>query len=274
MCGNSQNPQGDSPSMDRRQLLGLLLAGASATLAPTGAFAQKAPRRSGPAVLVLDPGHGGHDPGAIGVSGTYEKEITLAVGLGIRQALSGHRDLKVVLTRARDEFLPLDDRVEVAHEADADLFVSIHADAAPTLAARGLSAYTRSDKASDSFAGALAKRENMVDTLYGFDLKRTDRATAAILMDLAKRHSRNASLAAKKRIVSGVKGKVLLLENPMRSANFAVLRSTTIPSVLVETGFLSNPKDEAMLSNARSRAAVVRALAEQLAPIVLELQSA
>lgn len=259
--------------MDRRHLLGLLLAGAGTALT-LPARAQRSAARKGSAVLVLDPGHGGHDPGAIGVSGTYEKEVTLAICQGIRQALSSHRNLKVVLTRNSDQFLPLPQRVEIAHEADADLFVSIHADAAPVQAARGLSAYTRSEKASDSFAGALAKRENMVDKLYGVDLKHTDRATAAILMDLAKRHSRNASLSAKKRIVTGVKGKVQLLENPMRSANFAVLRSTTVPSVLVETGFLSNPKDEAMLSDARTRAAMIRVLADQLAPIALELQSA
>lgn len=258
--------------MNRRQTLYSLAAILGAAIAPRIALAQQKARRS--AVLVLDPGHGGHDPGAIGTNGTYEKTITLAVCRGIRQQLASTRGLKIVLTRDSDEFLPLDQRVDIAHEANADLFVSIHADAAPTLAARGLSAYTRSEKASDSFASALAKRENMVDSLYGVDLRRTDKATAAILLDLAKRHSQGASLSAKRRIVTGVRGKLTLLENPMRSANFAVLKSNLVPSVLVETGFLSHPKDEAMLADPKSRAVLVRTLADQLAPIAVELQSA
>lgn len=259
--------------MDRRFLLSLLLgAGGAALLGHRPARAAK--KRIDPAVLVLDPGHGGHDPGAIGGRGTYEKDVVLGICRTIRQQLGGRHGLKVVLTRDGDEFLSLSHRVEIAHEADADLFVSIHADAAPTLSARGLSAYTRSEKASDSFAGALAQRENAVDSLYGVDLRGTDKMTAAILLDLAKRHSRNASLTAKQRIVSGVRGKVMLLENPMRSANFAVLRSSMVPSVLVETGFLTNPKDEAMLADPKSRTVIAKVLADQLSAIALEFQRA
>ncbi len=260
--------------MDRRFVLSLLLGAGGAALIGRPARAQTAKRRADPAVLVLDPGHGGHDPGAIGGSGTYEKDVVLAICRSIKQQLSGTRSIKVVLTRSEDEFLSLPRRVEIAHEADADLFVSIHADAAPTLAARGLSAYTRSERASDSFAGALAQRENAVDSLYGVDLRGTDKMTAAILLDLAKRHSHGASLTAKQRIVSGVRGKVMLLENPMRSANFAVLRSTMVPSVLVETGFLTNPKDEALLAEPRSRAVIAKSLADELAAIALEFQRA
>ncbi len=234
----------------------------------------QARKKTEPAVIVLDPGHGGRDPGAIGRSGLYEKDVTLAICLAIRTQFRNTRGVKVLLTRDEDEFLALHRRVEVAHEANADLFVSIHADAAETRAARGLSAYTLSEKASDSFAATLAQRENMVDTLYGVDLRGTDKTTAAILMDLAKRHSHGASLTAKRRIVAGVEDKVQLLENPMRSANFAVLKSKVVPSVLVETGFLSNPQDERILADRAGRARIAKVLGDQIAAVALDLKQA
>ncbi len=236
---------------------------------------QKAQPKPPPAaVLVLDPGHGGRDPGAIGVSGTHEKDITLSICLQIRDILKSRRDIKVILTRDDDEYLTLPSRVAVAHKHNADLFVSIHADAAPNKAARGLSAYSRSDRASDSFANTLAERENRVDGMYGLDLRGTDKETAAILLDLARRHNHNASLGAKRRIVNGIGARVHLLDNPMRSANFAVLRSPRIPSLLIETGFLSNPQDERILRDAKTRAQLARHLADQIAPVTLDLREA
>lgn len=235
----------------------------------------KAPAKPAPpAVLVLDPGHGGRDPGAIGVSGTHEKDITLSICLQIRDILKTRRDIKVILTRDDDEYLTLPSRVAVAHKHNADLFISIHADAAPNKAARGLSAYSRSDRASDSFANSLAERENRVDSMFGLDLRGTDKQTAAILLDLARRHNHNASLGAKRRIVNGVGAKIHLLDNPMRSANFAVLRSPRIPSVLIETGFLTNPQDERILRDGKSRALLARHLADQIAPVTLDLREA
>jgi len=258
--------------MNRRSALGLLFGSAAAwSLLPRPTWAQ---RRTGPAVIVLDAGHGGKDPGAIGVSGTEEKDVTLAVCQAIRAAYGNRRDVKILLTRADDRFLPLGRRVAIAHQHDADLFVSIHADAAPTRAARGMSAYTLSEKASDGFASALAQRENMVDKLYGVDLSDTDKTTAAILFDLASRYSKGASLDAKRRIISGVQGKIGLLENPMRSANFAVLRSRTMPSILIETGFLSNPTDEKLLANAASRAQLARTLGQHLVEVATDLKVA
>ncbi len=233
----------------------------------------KAPPRPA-AVLVLDPGHGGRDPGAIGVSGTEEKDITLSICKQIRDILAKRKDIKVVLTRDSDEYLALPTRVAVAHKHNADLFISVHADAAPNRGARGLSAYSRSDKASDKFANALAERENRVDAVYGLDLRGTDKETSAILLDLARRHSHNASLSAKRRIVHGVGSKVHLLDNPMRTANFAVLRSPRIPSVLIETGFLSNVEDERILRNPKTRAQLARHLADQIVPVALELHDA
>lgn len=227
-----------------------------------------------PAVLVLDPGHGGRDPGAIGVTGTEEKDVTLSICLSIRQALAPRHDLKIFLTRERDTYLPLPSRVAFAHEKGADLFVSIHADAAPNRQARGVSAYSRAEKASDDFARQLADRENRVDAVYGFDTSATDRQTAAILIDLARRHSHNASLNAKRRIITGIGRSVHLLDNPMRQANFAVLRSPAIPSVLIETGFLSNAQDERVLRSPRSRAELARFLAGEIAPVALDLRDA
>ncbi|WP_374301256.1 N-acetylmuramoyl-L-alanine amidase [Ferrovibrio sp.] len=227
-----------------------------------------------PAVVVLDPGHGGRDPGAIGVTGTEEKDVTLSICQSIRQMLAGNPDIRVFMTRDRDSYIPLPSRVAFAHEKSADLFISIHADAAPNRGARGLSAYSRADKASDDFARRLADRENQVDAIYGFDTGATDKQTAAILIDLARRHSHNASLSAKRRIVTGVGRRVQLLENPMRQANFAVLRSPAIPSVLIETGFLSNPQDERILRSPKSRAELARFLAEQIAPVAADLREA
>lgn len=272
---------------DRRFVISFLLGSLGASLLPAELLAQQAGRKPPvprdkparqaprqPAVLVLDPGHGGRDPGAIGVSGTEEKDITLSICLQIRQILAQRRDLKVVLTRDSDEYLALPTRVAVAHRHNADLFVSVHADAAPNRGARGLSAYSRAEKASDSFASQLAERENRVDAVYGVDLRGTDKETAAILLDLARRHSHNASLSAKRRIVAGVGAKVRLLENPMRAANFAVLRSPRVPSVLIETGFLSNPEDEKLLRNPKTRTQLARHLADQIAPVALDLREA
>lgn len=240
---------------------------------PSAGATKPMPKRP-PAIVVLDPGHGGRDPGAIGVTGTEEKDVTLSICQGIRQMLAGNPDIRVFMTRDRDSYIPLPSRVAFAHEKSADLFISIHADAAPNRGARGLSAYSRADKASDDFARRLADRENQVDAIYGFDTGATDKQTAAILIDLARRHSHNASLSAKRRIVTGVGRRVQLLENPMRQANFAVLRSPAIPSVLIETGFLSNPQDERILRSPKSRAELARFLAEQIAPVAADLREA
>ena len=227
-----------------------------------------------PAILVLDPGHGGRDPGAIGMSGTHEKDVTLSICQTVRDILRRRGDIEVHLTRDNDTYIPLGSRVAFAHEHNADLFISIHADAAPNHSAHGLSAYSRSDRASDSFARQLADRENQVDTIYGFDASATDKQTAAILIDLARRHSRNASLIAKRRIVTGMGKDIPLLDNPMRSANFAVLRSPSVPSVLIETGFLTNPHDERELRNPKSRAKLAQYLAEHIAPVTADLREA
>lgn len=252
--------------MRRRDLLGGLVSGLLLGSLPGRAMADLpplVPRKPGGGIIVLDAGHGGRDPGAIGRSGTREKDITLAVCHAIRDHLAGTPHA-VILTRERDTSLSLAERVEIAQRHHADLFVSIHADAAPNPRARGLSAYTLSEEASDSLAKAVAEQENAVDDLYGMDFSDTDAGTAAILLDLALRIAREDSRRAQRKIVEGVAGDWHLLDNPRRSANFAVLRSGEVPSVLVETGFLTNPDDERLLSDPSARRRVAAALAREI----------
>lgn len=217
---------------------------------------------------MVDPGHGGHDPGAIGQQGTLEKEVTLDVVQRMLALLNKNEGLVAKATRDRDVFLPLTDRVAAAQAVRADLLVSIHADSAPTQAARGLSAYTLSEKGTDQFARELAKRENSVDEVGGVDLKGTEPDVAAILRDLTARHTRNAALQAKKRIVRGVGKEWHLLQNPMRAANFAVLRAPDVPSLLIETGFLSSQRDEMLLRDPGHRQKIARLLAHELAALM------
>ena len=197
-------------------------------------------------------------------------EGTAMVQSTVREAL---RDaMAEEMRRDGDVFLPLNDRIAFAEEMDADLFISIHADAAPTPDARGLSAYTLSERASDGLADALASAENRVDRLYGVDLSHTDAAVAMILQDLAHRYSHHASRTAKQKLVSGLVGQIDLLYNPMRSASFAVLKSAQVPAVLLETGFLSNPQDERLLAQTESRRRIAAILGNRIATVAGELR--
>ncbi|HLI12521.1 MAG TPA: N-acetylmuramoyl-L-alanine amidase [Alphaproteobacteria bacterium] len=247
------------------------------TMASRRALAQQAiplplpppPRLGARHTIVIDPGHGGVDPGAIGVSGTEEKHVVLAIAEELRGELRRLSGANVRLTRDKDIFLPLEDRVAIAQSLKADLFVSIHADSAPEPTARGLSVYTLSTVASDRLAAALATRENRVDEIYGLNLAHMDHNVASILVDLARRETRNQSLTVQHRLVDDLEGKTRLLENPARAANFVVLRSPEVPAVLIETGFLSNPQDEALLRTqgyrSRLAALLARALADSFA---------
>jgi N-acetylmuramoyl-L-alanine amidase len=199
------------------------------------------PRRP---IVVLDPGHGGLDPGAIGLSGVYEKDIALdAVRLVARQ-LEASRRYRVVFTRTSDEFVALQDRVARARAAEGDLFLSIHADALPDPEMRGASVFTLSEKASDKEAAALAARENKVDLIAGIDLSRHAPEVSSILIDLARRQTNNQSIQLARRLVTDLGQDVLMLNNSHRSAGFAVLKAPDIPSALVEMGCLSNRQEE------------------------------
>ena len=221
-----------------------------------------------PRLLMIDPGHGGHDPGAIGRGGTYEKDITLDIGRRLAQHVAGQPRVNARLTRERDEFLPLGERVARGRAAKADLFISIHADSAPNPQARGLSAYTLSDRATDDFSRQLAQQENLADKIGGVNLAQADQEVAAILMDFSTRQARDTAQRTKVSLVRGVGREWRLLNNPLRAANFAVLRAPDVPSILIETGFLSNGQDEAILRQPMQREKIARLLARELTGIL------
>lgn len=234
---------------------GSLAAGAAGLVVPTRLLAQtlgqtavKSPPAAKPMArrrtVVLDPGHGGIDPGAIGLSGVYEKDLALDAARLVARQLEASKRYRVVLTRTSDEFVPLQDRVARARAADGDLFLSIHADALPDPGMRGASVFTLSEKASDKEAAALAARENKVDLIAGIDLSRHAPEVSSILIDLARRQTNNQSIRLARRLVNDLGQDVRMLNNSHRSAGFAVLKAPDIPSALVEMGCLSNRQEE------------------------------
>ncbi|MDD3030447.1 MAG: N-acetylmuramoyl-L-alanine amidase [Alphaproteobacteria bacterium] len=251
-------------------LTGVSLLALSPGLLTSVAHAHPLPTRKprAPKLLMLDPGHGGRDPGAVGHRGTYEKDITLDIAQHMAAALSNKQGISVKLTRTRDVFIPLEERVRMGQEARADLFLSIHADSAPNRSARGLSVYTLSSKASDAFAKELADHENKADLMGGLDLPVADEEVTAILLDLATRQTRNTAQHARVRFIQAIGSKWHLLEQPMRAANFVVLRAPDVPSMLVETGFLSNPQDEKILRTTQHRKRIALLMAKNLATIL------
>lgn len=197
--------------------------------------------------VVIDPGHGGIDGGANGINGTVEKSITLAFSLELKKKLSETGPYDVFLTRDKDEFLRLDERVRIARQHEADLFISIHADTIRLKGVRGATVYTVSDKASDAEAAALAARENLSDQLAGIEIEEENHEVADILVDLIRRETHTFSMRFARSLVGELRTAMDLINNPHRSAGFRVLRAPDVPSVLVELGYLSNAKDEAQL---------------------------
>lgn len=215
-------------------------------------------------VIVLDPGHGGVDPGGIGANGIEEKTITLPMALEVKRLLEAEGRYKVVLTRHDDTYITLRDRVRIAHDVGADLFVSMHADISGDRAQRGASVYTLSEKASDREAARLAASENKVDILGGADLSNQDPVVTSILIDLAQRDTSNHSITLADDLVDQL-GKVThLVRHTRRFAGFVVLKSPETPSVLIELGYLSNAQDARRLAQpsyrAKLAAAIVRAI--------------
>ncbi|WP_428493352.1 N-acetylmuramoyl-L-alanine amidase family protein [Rhodopila sp.] len=213
-----------------------------------------------PPLIMLDPGHGGRDPGAIGLSGTYEKHISLATALELKRQLEVGRRYRVALTRAEDVFIPLDDRVERAQQRGAALFVSMHADALVDHAVRGASVYTLAQTASDVQTAALARKENSADRFIGRSWQGTSPEVAQILASLVRRETRAGSARIAHSLVDCLDQDLPMLENPDRHAGFVVLKAADIPSVLVEMGFMSNPRDEAALRRVDHRRLVAAAM--------------
>ncbi len=216
------------------------------------------PKREKP-LIVIDPGHGGIDPGAIGSSLT-EKDLTLSVAKILKQELEDTGKFRVLLTRSRDVYIPLRERFGLAREKGAELFISLHADSHNNPLTRGASVYTLSEKASDAESAALAAKENKSDVIAGVDLSKQSNVVSNILIDLAQRDTKNMSTRFASLLVRELKDQTLLLGNTHRFAGFAVLKAPDVPSVLVEMGYISSSKDEALLSSAGHQKKLAKAV--------------
>ncbi len=207
-----------------------------------------------PFTIVIDAGHGGIDGGAEGANGTVEKAITLTFAQELKEKLEATGKYALYMTREGDVFLPLDERVRIARQHEADLFISIHADTISHKNIRGATVYTISDKASDAEAQATADRENLSDALAGIDIKQEDHEVADILVDLIRRETHTYSVRFARSLIGKMSPTIELINNPHRSAGFKVLKAPDVPSVLVELGYLSNVQDEAQLADPKWRA--------------------
>ena len=215
---------------------------------------------SGKRVVVIDPGHGGPDPGAIGSSGAPEKRITLQLALAAQRVIEATGRYRVSLTRGRDVYVPLRRRYEMAESTGAELFVSLHADSNRNHKLRGASVYTLSETASDREAAALAAKENRSDAIAGIDLSNQSDAVASLLIELRQRQTMNESAVFGEILLRELGRSTRLLRNSHRFAGFAVLKSPDIPSVLVEVGYLSNRHDEKLLRRRNHHDRIANAL--------------
>ncbi len=220
---------------------------------------------SGPPVIVIDPGHGGVDGGAYGVGGAVEKTIVYDYALELERRLEAQNRFKVVLTRHGDEFVSLEDRVRIAREANASLFLSIHADALGEAAdVSGATVYTCSERASDAEAARIAERENAADMAAGAEPKAEAAGVADILFDLKRRETRAYAHIFSRGVVDQLRGAARLNRNPERSAGFVVLKAPDFPSVLVELGYLSNAQDVQAMNSPDWRAKTASAMANAI----------
>lgn len=201
-----------------------------------------------PIIVMLDPGHGGEDPGAVGLNGTREKDVVLRIGKQLKRLVDAESNMKAYMTREEDVFIPLGVRVAKARKLNADLFVSIHADAAPNRAARGSSVFALSEKgATSAFAKALAQSQNNADLIGGVKIGSKDKYLAHTLLDLTQTATINDSLKLGKTVLGHLGGLNKLHKSAVEQAGFAVLKAPDIPSILVETAFISNPEEEQRL---------------------------
>ncbi len=210
-------------------------------------------------IIMLDPGHGGKDPGAISKNGRYEKDLTLKMARETRKLLE-KAGYKVVMTRDSDVYISLRGRVKKAHAAKADLFISIHADSSTNSRAKGLSIYTLSETASDREAAALADRENKSDILFEMDLGDVNQDASKVLIDLAQTETIGNSRRYADFVEKEMRKTVQMVPQPNRHAGFAVLKSPSVPAALLEMGYLSNRNEEAQLQKASYRKKLAEAL--------------
>jgi N-acetylmuramoyl-L-alanine amidase len=230
-----------------------------------------APKKQSPAddarpLIVIDPGHGGPDTGAVAKTGDEEKEVVLEVAKKLRDRLAKSGRYRVVMTRDDDTFVPLEERVAIARSNAAALFISIHADSLSRGAgeASGATIYTVSDRASDLEAQRLADKENRADLLAGYNLAKEPDDVANILFDLAHRETKNFSALFARSLAGSLKNAARLHRSPLRSAGFVVLKSPDVPSVLLELGYLSSPEDLKQMTSEAWRDKVTAAMLEAI----------
>ncbi|MCX8282611.1 N-acetylmuramoyl-L-alanine amidase [Phyllobacterium sp. 0TCS1.6C] len=214
-----------------------------------------------PFTIVVDPGHGGIDSGAESPSGVREKDVTLLFAQQLQAELARIPGARVEMTRSDDSFLRLSERVRIARQYEADLFISLHADTIRRGDIRGATVYTVSDRASDAESRAKADRENRADAVAGISFDTEAPEIADILMDLTRRETHTFSLSFAKSVVDSLKKDVNMINNPHRFAGFQVLRAPDVPSVLVEIGYLSNAEDEKLMTDPNWRGHVATRLA-------------
>lgn len=225
-------------------------------------------------VILIDPGHGGVDPGATSRAGVFEKNITLAAARDIKRVLDRTGRYNVYLTRNRDIFIRLRDRIAIARSKKADLFISLHADTIKRRSIRGMSVYTLSEKASDKEAADLAEKENKADLIAGIDLSTESEDVTNILIDLAQRETMNESARVAGGLVAELRKITKMLSNAHRFAGFAVLKAPDVPSILIEMGFLSNREDERALRNKNFRSRMANAMGRAIDTYFSRVQQA
>jgi N-acetylmuramoyl-L-alanine amidase len=224
--------------------------------------AAHAPRESGrDVVIAVDAGHGGEDPGATGHAGVHEKDVVLAIARALASRINSEPGMRAILTRDRDEFLTLRERIRRARAANADLFVSVHADSIANSAVSGSSVYVLSERgATNEAARWLAERENAADLMGGVSLADKDKTLASVLLDLSQSANISASMLAAQSVIGALQGVGLVRKPQVQQARFVVLKSPDIPSMLVETAYISNPAEERRLRNPTQQAALAAAI--------------
>ncbi|MGQ0442504.1 MAG: N-acetylmuramoyl-L-alanine amidase, partial [Methylophilaceae bacterium] len=211
--------------------------------------------------IAIDPGHGGEDPGALGANGGREKDITLAISKKLKALIDAEPNMRAMLTRDSDYFIPLNGRVVKARKFKADLFLSIHADAFTNPAARGSSVFALSERgATSATARYLAKKENESDLIGGVSLGDKEPVLARTLLDLSQAATINDSLKLGKAVLGHVGEVNVLHKKHVEQASFAVLKSPDIPSILIETAFISNPEEERKLKSDEHQAKLVASI--------------
>jgi N-acetylmuramoyl-L-alanine amidase len=256
-----QDGQGHRLVLDLRTAASLQM-----TAAPEATIDKAHPKRD--IIVVVDPGHGGKDPGAVGAKGEREKDVVLSIAQLLAKRLKREKGFDVKLVRNDDFFVPLRKRVEIARKHNADMFISVHADAAPRLTASGASVYCLSEGgATSATARFMAQRENGADLLGAsslLNLKDKDLMLAGVILDMSMNATIAASLQLGSTVLGSLAGITTLHQKRVEQAGFAVLKSPDVPSILVETGFISNARDSQRLVTARHQQAVADGLFEGL----------